>query len=171
MTSLQFAVGGLQRPAADSCPLPAANLLSFVLHLSSFTLLAALAGAPIGAPAMAQVLTDPTRPPAELDSGAPEGEATGTQLQSVIIAPTRKAAIINGIVVELGGKYGDAVLTRVAEDEVVLTSGGSQQVLKLYPSVEKIDLTPGAMKSAPRKTESRMLQQPSNPAAGGKGVR
>ena len=41
-------------------------------------------------------------------------------LQSVMISPTQKAAIINGVMVKLGEKYGDAVLARVAESEVVL---------------------------------------------------
>jgi hypothetical protein len=166
MKSLHFAVGRLQRPTADSCPLPTANFLSFILHPSSFILLAALASAPSAAPAMAQMLADPTRPPAELDSGVPESEGVGTQLQSVIISPTRKAAIISGIVVELGGKYGDAVLTKVAEDEVVLTSGDSKQVLKLFPAVEKVEITPRTAKGARGRTVPKALHPP-NSAAGG----
>lgn len=103
-------------------------------------LLVALTGAPTAAPAKAQGLTDPTRPPAELAVKAPvtEGAVSAVhQLQSVIISPTRRAAIINGVVVELGGKYGDAVLAKVSEDEVVLKSGTSREVLKLYPAVDK----------------------------------
>jgi len=108
--------------------------------------------------AAAQIATDPTRPPTGFAAEAPEG-AVGNQLQSMMISPTRKAAIINGVVVELGGKYGDAVLMRVAEDEVVLKSGDSRQVLKLHPAVEKVDIvraepvTPAAATSAPRKAK------------------
>lgn len=130
---------------------------SFVFHPSSFVLLFALTGAPNGEPATAQELTDPTRPPAELAAKAPAVEGAVNQLhqlQSVIISPTRKAAIIDGIVVELGAKYGDAVLTKVAEDEVVLKSGDSREVLKLYPAVGKVDIT-SAPKSAPRKTKPK----------------
>jgi hypothetical protein len=58
-------------------------------------------------------------------------------LQSVMISPTRKAAIISGVMVRLGEKYGDAVLVKVAENEVVLRSGNENQVLKLHPGVEK----------------------------------
>lgn len=107
---------------------------------SPFILFMAFLGTPSVAPASAQGLTDPTRPPAELAVKAPvtEGAASPVhQLQSVIISPTRRAAIINGVVVELGGKYGDAVLAKVSEDEVVLRSGTSREVLKLYPAVDK----------------------------------
>ena len=58
-------------------------------------------------------------------------------LQSVMISPTRRAAIINGVMVRQGEKYGDAVLVKVTENEVVLKSGSESQVLKLYPGVEK----------------------------------
>jgi hypothetical protein len=136
-----------------------------ILHPSSFILLGALAGAP----AMAQALTDPTRPPGETAAEAPAvaGAASPVnRLQSVIISPARKAAIINGVVVELGGKYGDAVLTKVAEDEVVLTRDSSQEVLKLFPAVEKIEITPRTVKGAPGKTIPNASQSP-NPAAGG----
>jgi len=102
-----------------------------------FALLIVLAGAIGSASASAQITTDPTRPPAGLAAEAPKGAVGGNQLQSVVISPTRKAAIINGVVVELGGKYGDAVLTKVAEDEVVLGSGSSRQVLRLHPGVDK----------------------------------
>ena len=111
--------------------------------------------------ASAQIATDPTRPPAGFAAGAPEGAAAGNQLQTVMISPTRQAAIINGVVVELGEKYGDAVLMRVAEDEVVLRRGDSRQVLKLHPAVEKVDIvraepvTPAAAKSAPRKAKAK----------------
>jgi len=108
-----------------------------------------------------QIVIDPTRPATGFAAEAPEGAAPGNQLQSVMISPTRKAAIINGVTVRLGEKYGDAVLVRVAESEVVLRSGGVQQVLKLHPAVEKVDIvraepvTPAAAKSAPRKAKAK----------------
>jgi MSHA biogenesis protein MshK len=119
-----------------------------------------------GASAWAQIIVDPTRPPTPVVVHAPEGAAPGNQLQSVMISPTRRAAIINGVVVELGGKYGDAVLMRVAEDEVVLGSGDSRQVLKLHPGVDKIDLAraepakPAAAESASRKATPKAEARP-----------
>jgi len=121
---------------------------------------------------MAQALADPTQPPAGLAVEAPviEGASSPVQkLQSVIISPTRKAAIINGVVVELGGKYGDAVLTKVAEDEVVLVSDGSEQVLKLYPAVEKVSVTPGSKKGA-RKATPKAARQHGSAATPGDGA-
>jgi len=105
--------------------------------------------------ALSQAITDPTRPPAEIAVKAPEVEGGVIQLhqlQSVIISPTRRAAIIDGVVVELGAKYGDAVLTKVAEDEVVLRSDGSQEVLKLHPAV---DIAPAGAKGSPRKAKPK----------------
>ena len=106
---------------------------------SSSALLVALAGAMGSTAAQPQIMTDPTRPPVGIFADVPDATALGNQLQSVMISPTRRAAIINGVVVELGARYGDAVLMQVAEDEIVLESGGSRQVLKLHPAVERVD--------------------------------
>lgn len=124
--------------------------------------------------ALSQELADPTQPPAGLavqgPAGAPVSAGAPNQLQSVIISPKRKAAIINGVVVELGGKYGDAVLTKVAEDEVVLRSGTSWEVLKLYPTVDKVRSAPAAATRATRnsKANAKVNAKPkaaTNPAA------
>jgi len=54
----------------------------------------------------------------------------------VIISPDRRAAIINGQTVELGGKYGDAQLTEVNESGVVLSgTRGKQKLLLMFPAV------------------------------------
>ena len=109
-------------------------------------------------PALAQTANDPTRPPAGFDAGVAEGDAAdgggGITLQSVMISPTGRAAIINGVMVRQGEKYGDAVLVRVAESEVVLKSGSESQVLKLYPGVEKRAAVQAPAKGAPRKRKA-----------------
>jgi MSHA biogenesis protein MshK len=89
-------------------------------------------------PAISFALTDPTKPPAELS--APSGAITpeGNDLQSVIISPTRRAAIIGGQTIELGGKAGDVRLIEVGENGVVLQGEKGRQVLTLFPNV-KID--------------------------------
>lgn len=119
----------------------------------------ALAIALLLAPVMtaAQVTADPTRPPAGFDVGVVDTTGDtggGAMLQSVLISPTHKAAIIGGVMVRLGEKYGDAVLVKVAENEVVLKSGDALQVLKLYPGVEKREIVPGANKSAQRRAKA-----------------
>lgn len=105
------------------------------------------------AAALAQAMNDPTRPPAGLGAAAEaEGDAGGAiRLQSVMISPTQKSAIINGVMVRLGEKYGDAVLVGVAESEVVLKSGAVRQVLKLHPGVVKRDSAAAATGGAPGK--------------------
>lgn len=91
--------------------------------------------------ATAQTLPDPTRPPVLVTAeSAGEQVDTGPVLQSVLIAPQRRLAIISGQTVELNGKYGDLTLIRVSETEVVLRNRQNvkeTQTLKLFPSFEK----------------------------------
>lgn len=87
---------------------------------------------------LAAELPDPTRPPPELV--APKGAApaaAGPVLQSVLISPTRKSAIIGGQTVGVGDRYGDAQVVGIGEGEVVLKSGNRLQTLRLFPEVEK----------------------------------
>lgn len=122
-----------------------------------------------------KITIDPTRPPVGFGTGAADTESDtggGIRLQSVMISPTYSAAIINGVRVRLGEKYGDAVLVRVAESEVVLRSGGAQQVLKIHPGVEKREIVPVALaapaaaKSAPRKAKAQAkTRRDAKPAA------
>lgn len=98
--------------------------------------LALAAGAACG-----QSMSDPTRPPAEFYLGtgpARSGEATGgLVLQSVLIFPDARSAIISGEHVLLGQKIGGQRLVKVAETEVVLLSGAARRTLKLFPSADK----------------------------------
>jgi MSHA biogenesis protein MshK len=114
---------------------------SLIPHPSSLALCLVLAAGAAGA----QVTNDPTRPPVGYATESPEMpvESGGPTLQSVLISPSRKAAIISGVMVKEGDKFGDAVLVKVAENEVVLKSAGASQVLKLHPGVEKREIVPG----------------------------
>lgn len=93
-----------------------------------------------GTPA-AQLVADPTRPPPGYDAAPRAGNAGrgsgGPMLQSILISPAGRSAMINGVVVKLGESYGDAVLVAVNESEVVLRRGAERQVLRLYPDVDK----------------------------------
>ena len=76
-----------------------------------------------GADAAAQLLADPTRPPAGLSSAEPgDGAVAAPVLQSVMISSAARTAIIGGQTVNLGGTYGDARVVRITESEVVLRS-------------------------------------------------
>ncbi len=91
---------------------------------------------------LAEGLADPTRPPASLGATVSEENAgrtsnAGPVLQSVLIAPGRREAIISGQTVRLGSKFGEARVVSIAESEVVLRNGKDRQVLKLFPGMEK----------------------------------
>jgi len=119
-------------------------------------LLAAMLLLPVAVSAQGLTI-DPTRPPVGyLATGADTGEGDGGPvLQSVMISPTQRTAIINGALVKLGEKYGDAVLIRVTESEVVLRSGGVNRVLKLYPRVDKHEAGQGAAAAMPPRGKGR----------------
>ena len=82
----------------------------------------------------AEELLDPTRRPVSLDAGAAGKQSLG--LQSIIISKTRRAAIIDGETVELGGKHGYATLIEVNENGVVLQGLQGRQVLTLFSDVK-----------------------------------
>lgn len=89
-------------------------------------------------PGYAQGMTDPTRPPVTSDTGDAGLSAEAVpELQSVLISPQRAEAIISGRAVKLGDKVGDARVTKITEDGVVLRNGKDMQVLKLFPNIEK----------------------------------
>lgn len=101
----------------------------------------------------AQGLTDPTRPPGVLSGPAIDGAAGGGPvLQSVMLSPGRKVAVISGKMVVLGGRYGSARLVKLTESEVVLKDGAETTVLKLFPLVEK-RMAGDVKKSAARTTK------------------
>lgn len=91
----------------------------------------------LAAASAAAAMKDPTQPPAVLMEAPGESPRAQPVLQSVIIAKGIRAAIIDGERVETGGRYRDATVVRITEDEVVLRQDGVTQVLKLYPDVEK----------------------------------
>ena len=68
---------------------------------------------------------------------------SGPVLQSVLISPERKTAIISGETISLGGQYGKARVVKISESEVVLNNGGNLQTLRLFPEVEKKTSTSG----------------------------
>lgn len=85
--------------------------------------------------------TDPTRPAIDtgigVSSGTPEATVPSA-LQSIIQRRQGKpAALINGAVVELGGKVGEARLVKIGDDFVELRGAAGNEILRLTPGVEK----------------------------------
>ena len=90
---------------------------------------------------------DPTRPPGAIDSPAAgavaeDGSSTGPRLESVLIAPDRRIAVISGQQVRLGGKVGEGKVVRITESEVVISSASGSETLKLLPDAVKQSRTP-----------------------------
>jgi MSHA biogenesis protein MshK len=88
--------------------------------------------------AAAEPLLDPTRPAIDLsaDAGGEAPVAAAPKgLQSIIISPQYRAAIINGETVRLGGKSGDSRLVEVRENSVVLQNARGRRVMELFPTV------------------------------------
>lgn len=95
------------------------RLLAIVL----FGMLILLTMNNVQAERLAEVLKDPTQPPASFSGNATaeEGQvASGPVLQSVMIGSQYRAAIINGKKVMLGSKYEQATLIRLNEHEAIL---------------------------------------------------
>jgi MSHA biogenesis protein MshK len=90
--------------------------------------------------AAAETLPDPTRPAIDLGGSAgtvdtAAAEAAPKGLQSTIISPQYRAAIINGETVRLGGMVGGSRLVDVREGSVVLQNAQGRRVLELFPKV------------------------------------
>ncbi len=87
----------------------------------------------------AQVLPDPTRPPVEIGDGAAfavqRSAADVKGLLSVIISPTRCAAIIDGKTVRLGEQHGGAKLVEITAGGVVLQGPNGRHAMALFPGV------------------------------------
>ncbi|MES1980990.1 MAG: hypothetical protein V4443_00815 [Pseudomonadota bacterium] len=84
-------------------------------------------------PVCAWALADPTQPPGP---SAQSVAIESNRLQTVIISPLRRAAIIDGQMVELGAKHGDVRLIEVSEGGVVLSGENGRTILHLFPGIE-----------------------------------
>ena len=92
--------------------------------------------------AQAQTLADPTRPPSGFNlaqSGVNPAVAAVAPLvlESVLIHPDVRSAIISGQRLALGEKIRGLRLVRIDETEVVLLEGAARRTLKLYPAAQK----------------------------------
>ena len=91
--------------------------------------------------AAAQALRDPTRPPVTFGRTAEGGNVSRGRdaewvLQSVLLSPERRYAIINGEVLALGGSVSGAELVAIREGEVTLRAGGVLRTVRLFPDVD-----------------------------------
>ena len=81
-------------------------------------------------------LPDPTRPSSALGDGGDDGVATGVHglvLQSVLIAPQRRLAVINGKTLAVGERIGEATVVAIRPQDVVLKRPSGEFTLRLVP--------------------------------------
>ncbi len=106
-------------------------------RVSAILILLGAHSAAHGAPAGLSV--DPTRPPSPA-AGVPGGQKSAQSriLQSVLIAPGRSVAVVDGEMVRVGSRLGDAVVVKIDEIGVVLRSSGRTETLRLLPDVKRV---------------------------------
>lgn len=102
-------------------------------------LFAWLLSALVAATAVAQTapLVDPTRPPGTGAEAEAVAGPAAARLQSVLISPTRRVAVISGKSVALGAKFGDATVESINESAVVLKYADRRETLQLIPGMDK----------------------------------
>jgi len=101
-------------------------------------LLLALGASSAGQAALAQTLADPMRPPqiSASEQAMVEAPQGASRLQSVLISPARRLAVIDGSVVALGGQVGGATVVAISETGVVLRKGDERETLSFPPGVQ-----------------------------------
>ncbi len=101
----------------------------------SLLFLAGVLGIQVALPAKANRIPDPMRPPPF--TAIPKRRApVPFRLTSVLIAPNRRIATINGQRVEPGDHLGDATVLRIEPSRVILRLGtGGVLTLTLYPAL------------------------------------
>lgn len=109
----------------------------------------------------AESLPDPTRPPAGMDAMVPVVAPSGPMLQLIRTIDGKRMAIISGQTVKVGGKVGDAIVTHIDEDRVVLRGTEGVQTLKLFPEVEKSPAASGQIDSKPQAKAPRVKRKES----------
>ncbi len=99
---------------------------------------AALLGMLAASAALAAPFADPTRPPAAIEpADLPSSSPGAPRLESVLIAPDRRVAVISGQQVTLGGKVGVGEVVRITETEVVIRGAKGVETLKLFPELKR----------------------------------
>lgn len=109
------------------------------MRLSVWILAAALVWVSVSQAAEdSRQLPDPTRPhqPGIVPVGVQE-TTTGPELQSTMISPTFRRAVISGRTYKQGDKIDGAVITSIQPYEVTLKQGGRETRLRLLPKLTR----------------------------------
>ena len=87
-------------------------------------------------------LNDPTRPPNVVAPGSgsdavSQPAAAPQRLESILISPSRRLAVIDGQTVTVGSKVHEATVVQIAETRVTLRQGADLKTLELYPGIDR----------------------------------
>lgn len=96
-------------------------------------------------PAELKGLADPTRPYTGPAEAGPAAAPTGPVLQSTMISPTARRAVISGRSYRVGDKVDGAVITDIQPYEVSLRRGDRESRLRMLPRLEKDPKAPPGM--------------------------
>ena len=102
----------------------------------------------------AEALPDPTRP-ADFTPGPDEAIAERLALQSILISPNRRQAIINGQAVKVGDHVGSSKVVEIGRDKVVLVNGRETETLRLLSDRDVGGIAPAGMEPDSRKRGTR----------------
>ena len=126
----------------------------------------------VASAAIAQALRDPTRPPAAgANIVAGKMQAPGWVLQSVLISPERRYAIINGEVVALGGSIAGAELISIAAERVTLRTREGLRVVYLFPDVARLGIADAGSDKSKRMPEPEAEKDSKVQRSGSPGVK
>lgn len=100
------------------------------------------AAAMAASPADLKGLTDPTRPYTGPATAAPPPESTGPVLQSTMISPVARRAVISGRSYRVGDRIDGAVVMDIQPYEVTFKRGNRETRLRLSPKLVKEPKTP-----------------------------
>lgn len=84
---------------------------------------------------LANTLSDPTRPTPLTITPAAGGLQTGWVLNSTLVAPDRRVAVINGRHVTEGESIGNAKVLEIRKQTVLIQARGKRITLHLLPDI------------------------------------
>lgn len=80
---------------------------------------------------------DPTQPPTMVTGSAGDASPGGPKVESILIAPDRRLAVVDGEQVTLGSKVAGGAVVRITETEVVVRGSDGEQILRLFPETRR----------------------------------
>lgn len=92
----------------------------------------------LSTPVASFAFSDPTQPMGHVVTPhAAPSRPSGPVLQSTLVSPQRRLAVISGKQVRVGDTVNGAVVTEISQYEVRIRQGGRETTLRLLPKLNK----------------------------------